>query len=47
MRKSSTFVFLLLLLMYLGTHASCYQKDAGSMPPNTLEYAAESGEVNP
>lgn len=47
MRKFSTFVFLLLLLMYLGTHASCYQKEAGSMPPSTLEYAAEYSKVNP
>ena len=37
MRKYSTFIFLLLILMYLGTHASCYQERVGS----TLSDVAE------
>ena len=42
MRKFSTFVFLLLILMYIGTHASCYQEEAGSTLPDVVDYT-----VNP
>ena len=38
MRKLSSFIFLLLILMYLGTHASCYHTEASRNLSNEAEY---------
>lgn len=43
MRKLSTLVFLLLILMYLGAHSSCYQRGADTSPTAVMEQIVESG----
>ena len=43
MRKLSTLVFLLLILMYLGAHASCYQREADTSPTAVMEQMAKPG----
>lgn len=43
MRKLSTLVFLLLILMYLGAHASCYQWGADNSPTSVMEQMMEHG----
>ena len=37
MRKLSTLVFLLLILMYLGAHASCYHSEADNSSSAVIE----------
>ncbi len=37
MKKLSTLVFLLLILMYLGAHASCYHQEANNSPYAIME----------
>ncbi len=43
MRKLSTIVFLLLILMYLGAHASCYHGETDTSQPAVMEQTMEHG----
>ena len=43
MRKLSSLVFLLLILMYLGAHASCYHREADTSATAVIEQMAEHG----
>lgn len=40
MRKLSTLVFLLLILMYLGAHSSCYHREVNSSPSAVVKQIA-------
>ena len=43
MRKLSTLVFLLLILIYLGAHASCYHREVNNLPSAVVEQMTEHG----